>query len=88
MNAVITLIKLPFTIVYQYMDKSDTNKIIPSSLDDVKGTIKPKTKKPEEVSEDPIEPVDEQLGGSFDQLIPKKPKLKELKINFGDIKHL
>ena len=85
MNAIITLIKLPFTIVYQYMDKSDTNKIVPSSLDDVKGTIKPKTKKPEEVSEDPIEPADEQLGGSSNKLIQK---LKKLKINFDNMKHI
>jgi len=67
------------------MDKSNANKI-PSSLDDVKGTLEPKTKNPDKVSEDQTTHFAiEQLGGS---LIDTGKQLKQLKLNFKNIKYV
>ena len=71
------------------MDKTAKNKIIPSSLDDVKGMLEPKTNEIDKGAEDktdPNNPVDEHFGGSLKTIRSKK--LKELKLNFNNIKHL
>jgi hypothetical protein len=63
------------------MDKTKTNNI-PSSLNNVKGTLEPKTKKPDKIPEDQTDHVEaiEKIGGS---LTTKRKKLKHFKLNFG-----
>ena len=66
----------------------EDNKSVPASLDDVKGTIEPATKDPED---DPIVPIDVKSGGSLKHsgnYVIKVKQLKELRLDFSDIKHI